>query len=129
MAYEVKATSDHVRTVVEYDTFGSHGLSRDVTYARGLWSWGRNYDGKPPCIIDVEQKAKKTRLAFFTPPHRLARLRQESVRAAQPLSAKTKAEQLLVDVGDELKEAQRAKEAALLSLKEAREQLFTPKLD
>jgi hypothetical protein len=56
-------------------------------------------------------------------------IRQESVRTAQALSAKTKAERLLVDLGDELKEAQRAKEAALLSLKEAREQLVTPKLD
>ncbi len=56
-------------------------------------------------------------------------IRQESVRAAQALSAKTKAERLLVDVGDELREAQRAKESALLSLKEATEQLVTPKLD
>ena len=50
-----------------------------------------------------------------------------SERAAQSLSAKTKAERLLVDVGDELKEAQRAKEAALLALKEARKQLVAQK--
>ncbi len=55
-------------------------------------------------------------------------VRLASERAAQSLSAKTKAEQLLVDVGDELKEAQRAKEAAVLALKEAREQLGTQKM-
>ncbi len=54
-------------------------------------------------------------------------VRLASERAAQSLSAKTKAERWLVDVGDELKEAQRAKEAALLVLKEAREQLVTQK--
>ncbi len=55
-------------------------------------------------------------------------VRLERERAAQSLSAKTKAERLLVDVGDELKEAQRAKEAAVLTLKEAQEQSRTQKM-
>ncbi len=54
-------------------------------------------------------------------------IRLASERVAQSLSAKANAERLLVDVGDELKEAQRAKEAALLALKEAREQLVNQK--
>lgn len=55
-------------------------------------------------------------------------VRLERERAAQSLSAKTKAERLLVDVGDELKKAQRAKEAAVLTLKEAQEQSRTQKM-
>ncbi len=57
-AYEVKATSDHVRMVVEYDTFGSHGLSLDVTYAWGLGQGGVIMTATP-CALSMLRKRQR----------------------------------------------------------------------
>jgi hypothetical protein len=53
--------------------------------------------------------------------------RATSERESQAEAAKARAERLLAKVGDEPKEAQRAKEAALLALKQAQDQLVTQK--